>query len=103
MPCRSVPEGGLVPGGLQFSGGSPIFGGVEGGPPIFLFWGGKFFLISDFFGDTLPPGTRHRNTVNVRSVRILLECILVIFNIVECLKCTCSFACNKSVYPADWC
>ena len=24
-----------------------------------------------------PPGTRHRNTVNVRPVRILLECILV--------------------------
>ena len=64
MPCKSVPgvwsgprgvsnflgglqfsRGGLVPGGLQFFGGSPILGrglrGVKGDPPIF--WGGIFF------------------------------------------------------------
>ena len=63
---HSVHRGG---GGLQFFGGSPIFRG------------GFFFLISSVFGDTTPPpGTRHWNTVNVRPVRILLECILVLFN-----------------------
>ena len=54
--------GGLVPGGLQFfrggglqfSGGSPIFRGVS----------------------NFPVGGL-RNTVNIRPVRILLECILV--------------------------
>ena len=62
----------------NFSGGSLNLWGVSnflGGP---TFWGG-FFLISAFFGDTPPPRTRHRNTVNVRPVRILLECILVFF------------------------
>ena len=93
MPCRSDPGvgggcGGWVsqhalqvsPGGGSGPGGSPIFrGGVSnfsGGAPIF--WGLSnfgglrgdpqfFFFISAFFGDT----------VNVRPVRILLECILV--------------------------
>ena len=59
-------------------GGSPIFrGGVKGDSPNF-FSGGGFFLISAFFGDTPLPGTRHRNMVNVRPARILLECILVL-------------------------
>ena len=53
-------------GSPTFLGGSPIFRGV--GSLIFWGWGVK--------GD--PPGTRHRNTVNVRPVRILLECILVL-------------------------
>ena len=65
MPCRSVPGGGLVPrgvsnfffGGVSNFGGSPIF---LGGSPIFR--GGE----RDVW-----------NTVNVRPVRILLECILV--------------------------
>ena len=105
MPCRSVLVGVGIPGclagqsrgggwvsqhALQVSpGGFPIFwggvwswgeisnfsGGLQfwGGPPFFF-----VFLISAFFGDTPPPGTRHRNTVKVRPVRILLECILVI-------------------------
>ena len=104
MPCRSVlggwwvsqhalqvsPRGGLVPGGV-----SPIWGvsnfpgwGVEVGCLQFFggfsnFFGGGwlgfgFFLISAFFRDAPLPRTRHRNTVNVRPVRILLECILVV-------------------------
>ena len=48
----------------------------EGGKPP-NFFGGEFFFISAFFGNK-PPGTRHRNTVNVWPVRILLECILVL-------------------------
>ena len=54
-------------GGLQFFGGSLIFQGVSnfsGGSPIFQ--GGL-----QFFG-----GVSNRITVNVRPVRILLECIL---------------------------
>ena len=111
MPCRSVPGGvwswgsPIFRGVSNFSGGSPIFwgspiflggvsnfwgGGVSnflggqlrGDPPIF--WGGNFFLISAFFGDTPPSGTRHRNTVNVRPVRILLECILVRYSFIKC-------------------
>ena len=53
---------GLVRGGLQIFGGSSKF---SGGLQIF---GG----VSKFSG-----GGLHRNTVNVRPVRILLECILV--------------------------
>ena len=94
MPCRSVPgwvgipaclasqsRGGEVClqffggvsnflGGLQFSGGLH-FGGVKGGPPNFFFF--DFWFLWGY----PPPGTRHWNTVNVRPVRILLECILV--------------------------
>ena len=67
--------GGMVWGGLQFFGGASNFsgfflGGVvsnfSGGPPIFQ-------VGLQFFGG----GGLHRNTVNVRPVRILLECILV--------------------------
>ena len=72
-------------GGLQFWGGwSPIFrgglvsnfsgGGVSnfsGGSPIFR-GGLQFFGGAPIFG-----GGELRNTVNVRPVRILLECILV--------------------------
>ena len=85
--------GGLVPGrgspifrGVSnFSGRSPIFwgspiflgvsnfGGIKGDPPFF---GGYFFDFCLSLG-IHPPRTRHRNTVNVRPVRILLECILV--------------------------
>ena len=54
MPCRSDPEGGLVPRGVSNFGRSPIF------------WG-----VSNFSGGAVW------NTVNVRPVRILLECILV--------------------------
>ena len=106
MPCKSVmggsgPWGGVSNfsarglqffwgvsnfwGGLQFFRGSPIFRGVSNFSGGLQFWGGliffgggNFFLISALFGDTPPPlGTRHWNTVNVRPVRILLECILV--------------------------
>ena len=70
----------VSPGGLQFFGGSPIFrGAAKGGPPNF-FGGGEFiFNFCFLWGYTPPPGTRHRNTVNVQLVRILLECILVIY------------------------
>ena len=106
------PRGGLVrgvsynfPGGLQ----SFVGGGYEGGPPFFYFGGGGIkFLISDFFGgrhSPPPPGRRHRNTVNVRPVRILDgNCILVIFNIVGMFEVYMQFLLViKSVYPADWC
>ena len=80
-------------------------GGILGGPPNFWgvppnFRGGVFFLgggSSKFSGGQVPPnfrgrgifwggggwvfqifgGVLHQNTVNVRPVRILLECILV--------------------------
>ena len=65
-------------GGLQiwgvskFSGGLQIFG--EGGWFLQIFWGvSKFLGGLQFF-----RGGFHRNTVNVRPVRILLECILVL-------------------------
>ena len=75
--------GGSGPGGyLQIFGGgsSKIWGWGclqffgRGGPPIFL--GG------------VPPNFRgggglHRNTVNVRPVRILLECILVCLSVAQ--------------------
>ena len=71
-PRGSGPRGGV------WSWGSPIFwGAVKGDPPIL---GGEFFFDFCFlWGYTVPPGTRHRNTVNVRPVRILLECILVLY------------------------
>ena len=71
MPCRSVLggsgpggspifRGALVPRGLQFFGGLQFFKGVSNflgglrGDPHNFFWGGNFFLISAFFGDTPP-------------------------------------------------
>ena len=58
-----------------FRGGCVVEGGLRGDPPIFL--GGNFFWFLLSLGIHPPPGIRHRNTVNVRPVRILLECILV--------------------------
>ena len=55
MPCKSVLGGSpiFLGGCLQFFGGSPIFqGGLRGTPQFF--WGGDFFFISPFFGDTPP-------------------------------------------------
>ena len=67
-------------GGLQLFLGGRVWlrgggwGEVKGGPPNFFF---EFFFYFCFLWGYTPPGTRHRNTVNVRPVRILLECILV--------------------------
>ena len=95
--CHSVHRGvggGLVPGRspifrggfLQILGGpSNFFGGGRGVPPIFLggrgsskfFWGEvppNFCGVSNFFWG----GVLHQNMVNIRLVRILLECILVV-------------------------
>ena len=66
----------LSTGGVFFGGGSSKFSG--GGSSKFsggvFFWGG-------LFEGGVPPnfrgGVSNRNTVNVRPVRILLECILV--------------------------
>ena len=84
--CDSVHRGGqglqTFGGGLppNFRGGSSKFflGGFPpnlGVPPNFR---GGFLQI---FGGEVPPNFRggclHQNTVNVRPVRILLECILV--------------------------
>ena len=52
-------------GYLKFSGGLKFFGGC------LKFWG-----VSEIFGG----GCLHRNTVKVRPVRILLECILVLLS-----------------------
>ena len=66
--------------GVSGPGGSPIFFSGGGVPPIFLGGGGlQFFGKSPIFFGGGAVRTRHRNTVNVRLVRILLECILVIF------------------------
>ena len=99
--------GGCLPGGGVSAGGVPpnfLGGGVclEGGvPPNFRggsskFFGGgclpgggvsarggflQIFRGGPFFGGVLP-----RNTVNVRPVRILLECILVVYCITLILK-----------------
>ena len=66
-------------GGVFFRGGCllQIFGGV----PAPNFRGG-YFSGGYFWGGGVPApnfrgGALHRNTVNVRPVRILLECILV--------------------------
>ena len=65
-----------------FWGGLEIFGGgvppnFRGGPPNFQGWGSpNFWGVPTNFG-----GGLHRNTVNVRPVRILLECILVWFSL----------------------
>ena len=67
--CHSVHRGGLSGpgGGLSGPGGCLVpGGGVWSGPGGF----------SKFSG-----GGLHRNTVNVRPVRILLECILVLYQI----------------------
>ena len=63
---------GLVPGGLKIFGGSPNF---QGGLQLFFL---KFFP-QNFSWDTPPPPPPE--TVNARLVRILLECILVLFNL----------------------
>ena len=53
-----------------------VKGGLRGDPPISFFFLQFFFDFCFLWGYT-PPGTRHRNMVNVQPVRILLECILV--------------------------
>ena len=77
-----APDFALILGGfLQIFGGGVFFwGGVflGGVPPNFqggLFGGGWFLQI--FGGVSFFGGVLHRNTVNVRPVHILLECILV--------------------------
>ena len=70
--CDSVHRGGSAPnlGGVYFRGGYIFGGGISSGGGIvsggYSFGGGVFFR-----------GGLHRNTVNIRPVRILLECILV--------------------------
>ena len=66
--CPQGGGGGLVPGGVW----SPIFRGGRG------VWSPIFRGVSKFSG-----GVSNRNTVNVRPVRILLECILVFFMFVR--------------------
>ena len=101
MPCRSVP-GGSGPRGSpifqgvgvwvsNFLGGSTIGGalrGVKGDSP-------PFFDFCFLWGYPLPPGTRHRNMVNVWPVRILLECILVFLYFLFCLFFLPCFAQHK--------
>ena len=60
MPCRSV-SGGVS----NFWGVSNFLGGVSNFGGLQFFWGGSLILGGG------------RDTVNVRPVRILLECILV--------------------------
>ena len=84
MPCRSVLGGGGVYPSMPCKsvlGGPPIFfGGVSnlgvsnflGGLPIFQ--GG---VLQFFWGEGAGGSPIFRDTVNVRPVRILLECILV--------------------------
>ena len=83
--CHSVHReggGGLVPGGgvSNFSGGVSNFSGgflqFFGERFLQFFWGGGFLQI--FRGSPIfRGGGLHQNTVTVRPVRILLECILV--------------------------
>ena len=84
-------KGGGVPpnffgGFLQILGG--FFQNFWGGSPNFL---GGFLQIfggsSEFCGgfSKFSGGCLHQNTVNVRPVRILLECILVMFDVHPCL------------------
>ena len=81
--------GGSGPGGfLQFFGGSPIFWRSpifqRGGSPNF--WGVSNFLWGVhqiFWGSPIFRGGLHQDTVNVRPVRILLECILVFEKLVN--------------------
>ena len=81
-------------GGSPILGGSPIFrGGLQffRGSPIF-FGGLQFFGV----------GTRHQNTVNVRPVRILLECILVgIFFAKNYMNIFKQFDRARDTYPLD--
>ena len=87
FPGGSGPGGVSGPGGFlqifggegspNFRGGLQFFGGV---PPIFRGGGvSKFSGVSNFLGVSKFSGgvPRHWNMVNVRPVRILLECILV--------------------------
>ena len=93
----------LLGGSSKFPGGVFFLGGVFLGGFLQIFLGGWVFLGGflqilggsflggvppnfrggSFFGG-VPPNFRgglHRNTVNVRPVRILLECILVLFGL----------------------
>ena len=100
-------SGGVFFGGgsSKFSGGGIFLGGV---PPNFrrwvfflggflqifgggYFWGGCSRFCSNFSG-----GGLHRNTVNVRPVRILLECILVV--LVDLDECT-----NEPCWQNSYC
>ena len=65
-------RGGVFLGGfLQIFGGGSFLGGIFFGGFLQIFGGGLFW------GGLFGGGVLHRNTVNVRPVRILLECILV--------------------------
>ena len=66
MPCRSVLGGGIP---------ACLAGQSRGG--VSLGWGGGLQFFGGRLSNYLGGGDRHRNTVNVRPVRILLECILV--------------------------
>ena len=63
----------LFTGGGGLVRGSPIFFG--GGLQNFFFFFFQFSFPYNFFWDAPPPP----ETVNARAVRILLECILVVF------------------------
>ena len=68
-------------GGCSKFGGGCLLGGCLffGGGGSSKFSGGVFFLRGCLF----LGGGLHRNTVNVRPVRILLECILVLYDSTE--------------------
>ena len=70
--CHSVHRG-----GLQIFGGVSNFSGGGGGADP----GGVPLIIRGGFLQIFGGGRLHRNTVNVRPVHILLECILVYFKI----------------------
>ena len=78
--CHSVHRGGWVSQhALQVSPGGVSQHALQVSSPNFFLEGGNFFYDFCFlWGYTSPPGTTHRNTVKVRPVRILLECILVV-------------------------
>ena len=77
----SVPEGGFsVPGGLCRGGGSVRRGFLSGG---FSVPGGLCLVGVYVLGDLCPGRPPYGNE---RAVRILLECILVLFNVVVCFQ-----------------
>ena len=96
---RSFGQGNIFTGmcdSVHRGGSAPNFrGGVGGSAPNFRGWGGGWVVcLLQIFGGVSAPNfwggllqifggggvvSNFRNTVNVRPVRILLECILVAF------------------------
>ena len=87
--CVILSTGGSGPGGVSGPGGLQILGGVWSRGVLQIFRGGGVWSrgVLQIFGggrglvpggfSKFSGGGLHRNMVNVRPVRILLECILV--------------------------